>query len=284
MEIYNLETGNLKLDGGAMFGVVPKSLWQKVYPADENNLITLAMRSLLVIDGDQKIIIDTGIGDKQDEKFLSHYYLNGDDSLAKSLEQAEVQEEEITDVILTHLHFDHCGGAVKRDADANLVLTFPNATYHTSEEQWNTAVQPNARERASFLKENILPIQDHGKLSFVEDGQIISDNVSVKLFYGHTSGQVIPFIRFNGKTLVYIADVVPAAANIPLAWITAYDMEPTQALLEKENFLIEAVENDYTLFFEHDIYHECCTLKTTEKGIRMDESLSLEEWKKQVVT
>ena len=278
MEIYKLETGNLKLDGGAMFGVVPKTLWQKVYPADEKNLITLSMRSMLVIDGNRKIIIDTGIGDKQDEKFFSHYYLSGDDTLAGSLKKTGFREEEITDVILTHLHFDHCGGAVQKDKDGNLTLTFPNAIHHVSEIQWNAAVTPNAREKASFLKENILPIQENHMLSFIENGKHISENVRIKLFHGHTAGQAIPFIKFANHTLVYIADVIPAVANIPLAWITAYDMEPSKALEEKERFLNEAVDNNYTLFFEHDIYNECCTVKHTEKGVRLNEVYSLHEW------
>lgn len=282
MEIWPIETGNLKLDGGAMFGVVPKVLWNKVYPADEDNLITLAMRSLLVIDGDQKILIDTGIGNKQDEKFFSHYHLEGEASLSGSLQKAGVKKEEITDVILTHLHFDHCGGAVTMNQSGKLVTTFPNAVYHVSQLQWEAAVNPNAREKASFLKENILPIEENNQLSLVIDGQHISEHVTVRLFHGHTSGQVIPFVQYDGHMFVYIADVIPAAANIPLAWITAYDMEPNTALVEKEKFMNEAVDKNYILFFEHDIYNECCTLKQTEKGVRMDRSFTLEEWKKQV--
>lgn len=279
MVIYKLETGNLKLDGGAMFGVVPKALWEKVYPADENNLVTLAMRSLLVVDGEQKIIIDTGIGDKQDEKFFSHYYLSGNDSLASSLIKTGIKHEEITDVILTHLHFDHCGGAVYRDENSNLSLTFPNAVHHVSKTQWDAATNPNAREKASFLRDNILPIKEHNKLSFATDGQYISEHVHVKLFNGHTAGQVIPFINYKNNTLVYISDVIPAVANIPLAWITAYDMEPTVALKEKEEFLNLAVNQGYVLFFEHDIYNECCTVKRTEKGVRPDKTFSLDDWK-----
>ena len=279
MEIHKLETGNLKLDGGAMFGVVPKSLWQKVYPADEKNLITLSMRSLLVIDGNQKIIIDTGIGDKQDEKFFSHYYLSGEDTLSGSLEKTGIREEEITDVILTHLHFDHCGGAVRKGDDGNLMLAFPNAMYHVSKTQWNAAVSPNAREKASFLRENILPIKENNRLSYIDDGKHISKNVRIQLFHGHTAGQAVPFIHFHDHTLVYIADVIPAVANIPLAWITAYDMEPSRALEEKEQFLNEAADNNYTLFFEHDIYNECCTVMHTEKGARLNEAFTLSEWK-----
>lgn len=281
MDIYSLETGNLKLDGGAMFGVVPKVLWQKVYPADENNLVTLAMRCMLVIDNDKKILIDTGIGDKQDEKFFSHYYLSGEDTLSGSLAHYGFNDEDITDVILTHLHFDHCGGAVTKDENGSLQPAFPNARYHVSEIQWTAATQPNAREKASFLKENILPIQESGQLDFVENNQYISENVSIRLFHGHTAGQVVPFITYNNQTLVYIADVIPAVANIPLAWITAYDMEPTKALEEKQDFLKEAVNENYVLFFEHDIYNECCALAETEKGVRVKETFTLDSWKKQ---
>lgn len=278
MKILSLETGNLKLDGGAMFGVVPKVLWNKVYPADENNLVNLSMRSLLVDTGHRRIIIDTGMGEKQDEKFLSHYYLNGDTTLVGSLKEAGYSPEDITDVLFTHLHFDHCGGGVRYNDNGEAVLTFPNATYLVSAAQWEAATKPNAREKASFLPENINPIKESGRLKFLNNNDKIGEHVTVRLFDGHTTGQAIPFIQKNGDTLVYIGDVVPSVANIPLSWITAYDMQPLVALEEKKAFLEEAFENQYVLFFEHDIYHECCTLKKTEKGIRPDKTFALRDW------
>lgn len=279
MEIFSLNTGNLKLDGGAMFGVVPKVLWNKVYEADENNQVTLSMRSLLIIDGDRKIIVDTGIGDKQDEKFFSHYFLSGLRTFDELLAEKGYSVNDITDVVFTHMHFDHCGGAVKYNEEGKTVLTFPNATYWVGKEQWHAAVYPNAREEASFLKENILPIEESGHLRFLANGFKLTDNIEIRMFDGHTEGQSIPFINYHGKMLVYIGDVIPAVANIPLSWLTAYDMKPIDGLEEKDQFLKKAVTDNYALFFEHDIYQECCTLKTTPKGVRVDKTFSLEEWK-----
>lgn len=279
MKLTPIETGNFRLDGGAMFGVVPKSMWSKVYPADENNLANWAMRCLLIEAGDRKILIDNGIGDKQDAKFLSHYYLNGDDTLEGSLKKAGVGFEDITDMILTHMHFDHCGGSVKYNKDkSGFELTFPNATYWTSKKQYNWAVNPNRREKASFLKENILPIEESGHLKLIEEeGEYLPDIV-FKLYDGHTDGQVIPHINVNGKTVVYTADLMPSAAHLPMPWIMAYDTRPLQTLKDRERFYKEALENDYILFFEHDIYNEACVLEDTPKGARAAKTGKLAEF------
>jgi glyoxylase-like metal-dependent hydrolase (beta-lactamase superfamily II) len=278
MKLYAIHTGNLKLDGGAMFGVVPKVIWSKLYPCDENNLCNWSMRCLLVDDGERKILIDCGIGEKQSEKFFSNYYLNGDDTLDKSLSAIGLTPDDITHVILTHLHFDHCGGAVRwNEAKTDYVPTFRNATYITSKAQWEWATNPNNREKASFLKENILPIMEKGKIQLIDGDSELFPGISVKIFDGHTDGQVIPYVTYKGKTLVYMADVLPSAAHIPLPYVMAYDTRPLLTLQEKEVFLKEAVQNEYVLFFEHDIYRECCTLQDTEKGVRMKESMALVE-------
>ncbi len=267
MKLTPIETGNLKLDGGAMFGVVPKSMWSKVYPADENNLANWAMRCLLIETGDRKILIDNGIGDKQNAKFLSHYYLNGDDTLEGSLKKAGVGFDDITDMVLTHMHFDHCGGSVKYNHDkSGFELTFPNATYWTSKKQYDWAVNPNRREKASFLKENILPIEEGGQLKLIEDEGEYIPGIVFKMYNGHTDGQMIPHIKVNGKTVVYMADLLPSVAHIPMPWIMSYDTRPLQTLKDRERFYKEALENDYVLFFEHDLYHEACTLEETPKG------------------
>jgi len=278
MKLYSIETGNLKLDGGAMFGVVPKSLWQKVYPGDENNLCNWAMRCLLVIDGNRKILIDNGIGDKQNEDFLRHYYLNGDDTLEKSLAKFGYTPDDITDMILTHLHFDHCGGSIKYSADkTNFELAFKNATYWTSKQQYEWAINPNRREGASFLKENILPIEQSGHLKLVEKDTEIFPGIKLELFHGHTEGQIIPVIKTNGKTIAFMADLLPSTAHIPMPWVMAYDTKPLFTFKDKERFYKEAIEGDYILFFEHDIYHECCTIQETKKGIRVKETFKLKD-------
>lgn len=273
MKIYPIETGNLKLDGGAMFGVVPKVLWEKQYPADENNLCNWAMRCLLVVDEGRVVLIDNGIGNKQDEKWLKHYYLNGDFSLESSLLERGFHPTDITDVILTHMHFDHCGGSVKwNEARTDYQLAFPNATYWTSQQQYDWATNPNRRESASFLKENILPIQESGRLKLIDrEGEHIP-NITFKLYNGHTEGQVIPHIRMGHKTVVFMADLLPSVAHIPMPWIMAYDTRPLGTLKDKERFFAEAIENEYVLFFEHDLYNEACTLQDTPKGIRVDEA------------
>jgi glyoxylase-like metal-dependent hydrolase (beta-lactamase superfamily II) len=278
MKLFPINTGNLKLDGGAMFGVVPKVIWSKSYPCDENNLCNWSMRCLLIIDGNRKILIDCGIGDKQSEKFFSNYYLNGEDNLYKSLAACGYTVDDITDVILTHLHFDHAGGAVKWNADrTGYEVTFKNATYWTSRQQWEWATNPNNREKASFLKENILPIMEKGKLELFDGDCELFPNVSVRIFNGHTEGQVIPFIKYKGKTIVYMADLLPSVAHIPLPWVMSYDTRPLITLEEKKPFMAEAAQNGYILFFEHDIQNECCTLIETEKGVRLKEAFGLAE-------
>ena len=278
MKLHVINTGNLKLDGGAMFGVVPKAIWQKVYPADENNLCNWSMRCLLVVEGEHRILIDCGIGDKQSEKFFANYHLNGDDNLNKSLYECGYTTEDITDVVLTHLHFDHCGGAVKFNFDKlGYEPAFPNATYWVSKLHWELANNPNAREKASFLKENFVPLMEAGKIQFVENETTLILGFSMRIFNGHTTGQLIPFINYKGQTVVYMADLMPAAVHIPLPYVISYDTQPLVSMDEKEAFLNEALANNYILFFEHDIFHECCTLQHTEKGIRPKEYLRLEE-------
>ena len=286
MQLFTINTGNFKLDGGAMFGVVPKSIWNKLNPADANNLCTWAMRCLLIQDGNRLILIDNGIGDKQDEKFFSHYYLHGDDTLDKSLQQHGFHRDDITDVFLTHLHFDHCGGSIIRQGD-KLVPAFKNATYWSNEKHWQWATQPNDREKASFLKENILPIQESGQLQFIDtpattDGTKLGsthfmEGFDVRFVSGHTDSMMLPQIRYKGQTLVYMADLLPSAAHLPIPYVMAYDMFPLTTLNEKKSFLQEALDNNYILYFEHDAQHECCTLQLTEKGIRVKEALSLKD-------
>jgi len=276
--LFPIHTGNLKLDGGAMFGVVPKTIWSKAYPADENNLINLAMRCLLVVDGDRRILIDNGIGDKQDEKFFGHYFLNGSQSLRGSLREAGFEPEEITDIFLTHLHFDHCGGTVKYKEDrSGFELTFPNAVHWLSQQQWDWATRPNRREKASFLHENMMPVADSGKLRLFDGPFTLMPGFDVRIFDGHSVGQAIPFIRCGEKTVVFMADTTPTAAHVPLPYIMGYDTQPLKSLTEKEAFMDEAVAKGYILFFEHDAYTECCTLETTEKGIRVKTTSSLKE-------
>ncbi len=276
MKLYSIDTGNLMLDGGAMFGVVPKVMWSKFYPCDENNLCNWSMRCLLIDTGERKILIDCGIGDKQPKKFMAHYFLNGEGSLDGSLAKLGLTVDDITDVILTHLHFDHAGGAIRWNEDKTDYLpTFKNATYWTSKQQWEWATNPNNREKASFLKENILPMREKGTLKLIDSDTEIYPGISVRLFNGHTDGQVIPLIQYNGKTIVFMADLLPSTAHIPLPYVMAYDTRPLITLDEKEKFLHEAAENEYILFFEHDINNECCTLKQTEKGVRMKEAFAL---------
>ncbi len=283
MKLYSINTGYLKLDGGAMFGVVPKVIWNKLNPADENNLCNWAMRCLLVETGNRLILIDNGLGDKQDEKFFGHYYLNGDDSLDKSLARHGFSKDDITDVILTHLHFDHCGGSIAREGE-KLVPAFRHAKFWSNERHWKWATEPNAREKASFLKENILPMQECGQLHFIpvtEKGTVAFDDVedvTIRYAFGHTDAMMLPQVKVNGKTLVYMADLLPSPAHIPLPYVMAYDMFPLISMDEKKAFLEEAVANNYILFFEHDPVVECCTLQRTEKGIRAKETGRLEDF------
>ena len=276
MKLHSIETGFFKLDGGAMFGVVPKSIWNKLNPADDNNMCNWAMRCLLVETDNRLVLIDNGLGDKQDEKFFSHYYLNGDDSLQKSLNKAGFSEKDITDVFLTHLHFDHCGGSVKWNNErTGYELTFPNATYWSNEKHWKTATQPNAREKASFLKENILPIQESGRLKFLKEGEELLPGFKTFFVYGHTEAMMLPVIQYKGRTVVYCADLIPSSGHIPIPYVMAYDMNPLITLEEKSKFLKEAVQEDYILFFEHDPKTECCSLQATERGPRAKEMMKI---------
>src|SRR5688572_28098024 len=285
MKLYSINTGYFKLDGGAMFGVVPKTIWNKINPADENNLCSWALRCQLIEDGNRLILVDNGNGNKQDEKFFSHYHLHGDDTLDKSLAKYGFHREDITDVFLSHLHFDHCGGSIRKEGD-KLVPSFPKAQFWSNKEHWDWAVHPNEREKASFLKENILPIQESGQLKFVEvadveDGRlgttVFDENISVRFVNGHTQAMMLPQVNYNGKTVVFMADLLPSQGHIPLPYIMGYDMFPLTTLNEKKSFLKEAVENEYILFFEHDPVYECCTLHNTAKGIRPDKFFRLEE-------
>lgn len=282
MKIHSLNTGNFKLDGGAMFGVVPKTLWSKTNPADASNMCDWAMRSLLIEDGDRLILIDTGIGDKQSEKFFSHYYLFGDDSLKGNLKKLGFSTDDITDVFLTHLHFDHCGGAIEWNKDrTGFQPTFKNATYWSTENHWKWATEPNPREKASFLTENILPIQESGQLQFVERTGNFTKNIfpnfDVLFVDGHTESMMIPHIQYQGKTIVFMADLLPSVGHLPLPYVMGYDTRPLITLTEKEQFLVNAASNDFYLFFEHDSVNEICSLQETERGIRSKDLFKFSE-------
>ncbi|MBO9732937.1 MAG: MBL fold metallo-hydrolase [Chitinophaga sp.] len=278
MKLYTIDTGFFKLDGGAMFGVVPKSIWNKLNPADENNLCTWALRCLLIEDGNRLILVDNGLGDKQDAKFFSHYQPHGTATLDSSLAAHGFHRDDITDVFLTHLHFDHCGGSIIRQGD-KLVPAFKNATYWSNEDHWKWATQPNDREKASFLKENILPIQESGQLKFVQhqEGISFADNISIRFANGHTDAMMLPQISYKGKTIIYMADLLPSIGHIPIPYVMAYDMFPLKTLQEKKSFLQEAVDQQYVLFFEHDPVNECCLLQQTEKGVRAGEIFALRD-------
>ncbi len=296
MKLYTINTGYFKLDGGAMFGVVPKSIWNKLNPADDNNMCSWALRCLLIEDKGKLILIDNGMGDKQDAKFFGHYYLHGDDTLDKSLAKHGFTKDDITDVFLTHLHFDHCGGSIVKEGD-KLLPAFKKATYWSNEKHWKWATEPNAREKASFLKENILPIQESGQLQFLHmnaESSVVSTaanegsslttyqspltpDLSFYSVSGHTEAMMLPKINYNGKTIVFMADLLPSAAHIPLPYVMAYDMFPLTTLNEKKSFLYEAQQNDYVLFFEHDPKIECCNLIMTEKGVRENETFKLSD-------
>ncbi|WP_291789383.1 MBL fold metallo-hydrolase [Cecembia sp.] len=280
MKLHVINTGFFKLDGGAMFGVVPKVLWSKTNPSDENNLCTWAMRCLLVESGNRLILIDNGIGEKQDAKFFSHYYLHGEDTLEKSLQQKGFSFSDISDNFLTHLHFDHCGGGVryKGKMSTQLEMTFRNAQYWTNEEHWIWATQPNPREKASFLKENMLPMQESGQLSFLDlKEKKLMDGFEFFTVDGHTDKQMIPKISYKGHTLVFAADLLPSIGHIPLPYVMGYDTRPLITMEEKKRFLEEAAKKQYIVFLEHDSKNECCTLKMTEKGVRLDKTFSLNE-------
>ncbi len=271
MQVYSVDTGMFKLDGGAMFGVVPKVIWNKLNPADENNLCTWAMRCMLVVDGERKILIDTGMGNKQSEKFFSYYYPHGEGALVRSLQKIGFGIQDITDVLLTHLHFDHCGGAVSL-VNEKLVPTFPNATYWSNQNHWNWAIEPNSREKASFLKENFLPLKDHGQLKFIEEKEgertRFTENIEILFVHGHTKSMMLPLIQYKGKNISYMADLIPSSLHVPLPYVMGYDMFPMTTLLEKENYLEQAIKEEHILFFEHDPVSECCSIEKTDKGFK----------------
>lgn len=278
MKLHTIDTGFFKLDGGAMFGVVPKSMWQKLNAPDENNMCTWAMRCLLIEDGNKLILVDNGIGNKQDDKFFGHYFLHGDTNLDQSLKAAGFSKDDITDVFLTHLHFDHCGGSIEWNKDkTGFIPAFKNAHFWSNANHWEWATKPNAREKASFLKENILPIQESGQLKLTEDGAEPFAGVKVKYMNGHTDGMMLPHINYKGKTVVFMADLLPSVGHIPLPYVMAYDTRPLLTLSEKAAFLNEAAEKEYVLFFEHDPINQCCTLQQTEKGVRLKETFRLED-------
>ncbi|WP_343560626.1 MBL fold metallo-hydrolase [Sphingobacterium sp.] len=277
MKLHAIETGFFKLDGGAMFGVVPKSIWNKTNPADSNNMCTWGNRLLLIEDGNRLMLVDTGLGDKQNEKFFSYYYLHGDATLDKSLKNAGFDRNDITDVILTHLHFDHCGGAIVREGE-KLSPAFKNADFWSNSDHWNWATAPNPREKASFLKENILPIQESGRLKFVEDSAApFGKDIHIRYANGHTEAMMLPQIQYKGKTLLYMADLLPSVGHIPIPYVMSYDVRPLVTMEERVNYWNEIVENEYILFFEHDPINECCTLQHTEKGIRVKDIFKLSD-------
>lgn len=283
MKIYPVQTGNFKLDGGAMFGVVPKVLWQKTNPADANNLIEMCMRCLLIEDGERLILIDTGLGNKQSDKFFGYYYLYGDATLETSLKKLGFHKDDITDVFLTHLHFDHCGGAIQFNKDrTGFEPAFKNAKFWSNANHWQWAVEPNAREKASFLKENIDPIKESGQLEFIEIPnsnfcETSELNFGILFADGHTDKQMIPHINYKGQTLVFMADLLPTIGHIPLPYVMGYDTRPLLTLDEKQTFLNLAADHNFMLFLEHDAHHEICTVKHTEKGVRLNKTYTFNE-------
>lgn len=283
MKLYPIETGNFKLDGGAMFGVVPKTIWNKTNPADENNLIDIAARCLLIEDGNRLILIDTGLGNKQSEKFFGYYSLWGSHSMDKSLAKFGFHRDDITDVFMTHLHFDHCGGSIQWNKErTGYEPAFKNARFWTNENHWEWATKPNTREKASFLTENILPMQESGQLNFVKrpDGDFgISEELGFSIFYvdGHTEKMMIPHLKYQDKTIVFCADLIPTAGHLPLPYVMGYDTRPLLTLPEKAKFLNTAAENNYHLFLEHDAHNEIITVEKTEKGVRQKDRLRCED-------
>ena len=283
MTIYPIETGNFKLDGGAMFGVVPKSLWQRTNPADSNNMIEMSLRCMLIEDSDRLILIDTGMGTKQSEKFFGYYYLYGDHTLDRSLAKHGFQRNDITDVFMTHLHFDHCGGSIQwNSTKTGYEPAFKNAKYWSNEDHWQWATVPNEREKASFLKENILPIQESGQLNFISLSNTIyqeKSELGFGIFFadGHTEKQMLPHIEYKGKTIVFMADLLPTTGHIPLPYVMGYDTRPLLTLKEKKQFLNNAADNEYFLFLEHDASNELCTVQHTEKGVRLKSTYTFNE-------
>ena len=283
MKLYPIEAGNFKLDGGAMFGVVPKTIWNKTNPADENNLIDIAARCLLIEDGNRLTLIDTGMGNKQSDKFFGYYSLWGEHSLDNSLKKAGFHRDDITDVFMTHLHFDHCGGSVNWNIDkTGYEVAFKNAEFWTNDNHWEWATKPNSREKASFLHENIIPMQESGQLNFVKrsEGDFLQESeLGFGIFFadGHTEKQMLPHINYNGKTIVFCADMLPTAGHIPIPYVTGYDTRPLMSMDEKQIFLNNAADNNYYLWLEHDAHNQIITVQHTEKGIRLKEIFKCED-------
>ena len=283
MQVYPVDTGNFKLDGGAMFGVVPKVIWQKTNPADSNNLINMSLRCMLIEDGNRLILIDNGTGSKQSEKFFSYYYPFGDHSLDSSLKKLGFHRDDITDVFLTHLHFDHCGGSIQWNQDkTGYEPAFKNAVFWSNENHWKWATEPNPREKASFLKENIRPIEESGQLRHLPlpgEGMLQDSELGFDVLFvdGHTVKQMIPHIMYQGKKLVFMADLLPTVGHIPLAYVMGYDVRPLITLDEKSKFLNKAADEGYYLFLEHDYENQVCTVKHTEKGVRLDQAFRFDE-------
>jgi len=283
MNLYPINAGNFKLDGGAMFGVVPKSLWQRTNPADSNNMIDIAARCLLIEDGNRLILIDTGMGNKQSDKFFGYYFLWGNDSIDNSLKQHGFHRDDITDVFMTHLHFDHCGGSIQWNTERTGYETaFKNATFWSNEDHWKWANHPNNREKASFLKENIIPIQESGQLSFTslpQGNTLLNSELGFDIFFanGHTEKQMIPLINYKGKTIAFMADLLPTAGHLPIPFVMGYDTRPLLTLSEKELFLNLAADKNYYLFLEHDAHNEIITVQHTEKGVRLKDVHTLNE-------
>ena len=273
MKIHPIETGNFKLDGGAMFGVVPKTIWQKTNPADSRNLIDMSMRCMLIEDGQRLILIDTGLGSKQSDKFFGYYHLFGNFSLESSLAKLGFHRDDITDVFLTHLHFDHCGGVIEWNSQKTLLQpAFKNAKFWSNDNHWKWALEPNPREKASFLKENINPIRESGQLNFITNNSLDQIGFNVLFMDGHTEKQMLPKLSYQGKTIVFMADLLPTIGHIPLPYVMGYDTRPLLTIKEKAIFLKEAADNNYYLFLEHDAYNEICTVQHTEKGVRLKET------------
>jgi|TARA_B110001454_G_scaffold183068_1_gene177955 prepilin-type processing-associated H-X9-DG protein len=273
MKIYPIETGSFKLDGGAMFGVVPKTIWQKTNPADSRNLIDMSMRCMLIEDGQRLILIDTGLGSKQSDKFFGYYHLFGNFSLESSLTKLGFHRDDITDIFLTHLHFDHCGGVIEWNSQKNLLQpAFKNAKFWSNDNHWKWASEPNPREKASFLKENINPIRESGQLNFITNNSLEQIGFNVLFMDGHTEKQMLPKLSYQGKTIVFMADLLPTIGHIPLPYVMGYDTRPLLTIKEKAIFLKEAADNNYYLFLEHDAYNEICTVEHTEKGVRLKET------------
>lgn len=276
MKLYKIETGKFLADGGAMFGVVPKKVWQKRYPANDDNYCLMHMRSLLVETENRLILVDTGVGTKQVE-YLKYYNITDVINFERELNKLGYCCSDVTDVVLTHLHFDHCGDCTHYNADhSQVVLTFPNATYWVGKAQWENFLNPNVREGNSYFKENLVPVQQKGQLQLVEQDMQLAPNVRLKLYNGHTVGQIAPYFNMGNNTLVYVGDVIPMLAAVPIAWVSAYDTYPITSMEDKERLLAEAAENGQILFFEHDAYHECCTIKKVNERYRVDETFNLD--------